>query len=233
MPALMPQSVAFLAFAAATAAATATATAQDSEALSCSTSQGACPAARTEAQGGGVALIQSKKTIQKVQGSTLAQSEVDAVTAAADDDLEECEMDCTRYFGGAMADTNPVCQSSKGSCGGKLKLSGKCPARYTKCNQKGSASERDEIEWDNEDDNDFDDFDDDLEVGSFGPLGGAAELQPVTTQPPYPKCGQPCTRYFGGASPASVGVCQSAKGKCGGFLKLSGKCPARYTVCMP
>merc|ERR1719265_1462124 len=49
--------------------------------------------------------------------------------------LPECPQKCKRYFGRASKVSDPVCQSKKGSCGNKLSIIGKCPARYLKCRQ--------------------------------------------------------------------------------------------------
>lgn len=173
----------------------------------------------------GSALLQSRTAVAKV--SKNAEDPPPAPPALVDESVDEsklpkCAMECTRYFGGASSDSNPVCQSTRGSCSGKLKMSGKCPARYTKCKQVGEVEERDEIE-----------FDEDLEpIFDIISVGSSFDIQKTSAPKLPPSCGTPCTKYFGGAHEDSPEVCMSPKGKCGGFLS-NGKCPARYTICAP
>merc|ERR1719265_2964590 len=131
-------------------------------------------------------------------------------------------MKCTRYFGRASKLSDPVCQSKRGSCGNKLSIIGKCPARYKKCRQghlvKTTATTT------------LPSFDFDIDISSsFFP---ALEVAATPSIPANPLCNQPCTRFFGKAKQSSALVCQSKKGKCGNLLKI-GKCPARYTLCIP
>merc|ERR1719160_2276672 len=106
-----------------------------------------------------------------------------------DEVLPTCPMDCTRHFGKATKGSDPVCQSKKGSCGNRLSIIGKCPARHVKCRQPHLVTTATTTMASL-----------DFDISSSFHMPAMDFKVSATPIPSDPLCPTPCTRFFGRAT---------------------------------